>query len=182
MKNIKPYLIFVGAIILIITCGLIAYNVAKTDEEVVEVKYPTEDEKYQIYYDNLIKKVVEQRYEIQKTLDAKVLEEALPYFDLYFNDVNVSLLTTSKRIDYETIYPLVKLLEIEFRSQTYEEWHRNMETFYSESEKHSHEMKYLDFVETYEIHEIFSKENKDSKTIEELKGISEEEKYLKKFE
>ena len=131
MKKFKPYLIIIGVLLLIATVSLVLF---KTIGEEEEVKYSTEDEKYQVYYDNLVKKTMEQRAEYGQTKDVKDLHEALPYFDLYFNDINIALLTEDKRNDYEDIYPLMRVIEEEFKSESEEEKYKNMLVFFKENE------------------------------------------------
>ena len=177
MKKAKPYLIIIGVLLLIATVSLVFKTIG--EEEVV--KYSTEDEKYQEYYDNLVKKTVEQRTEYGKTQDIKVLYEVLPYFDLFFNDINISLLTENKRNDYEDVYHRIKLNEEEFKSKTKEERNENLMNLIDELEKDTTQVFYLDLVESYDSSNLGDKEKETAKSIEELKGMSEEEKYLKKF-
>lgn len=178
MKKAKPYLIIIGVLLLIATVSLVLF---KTIGEEEVVKYSTEDEKYQEYYDNLVKKTVEQRTEYGKTQDIKVLYEVLPYFDLFFNDINISLLTENKRNDYEDVYHIIKLNEEEFKSKTKEERNENLMNLIDELEKDTTQVFYLDLVESYDSSNLGDKEKETAKSIEELKGMSEEEKYLKKF-
>lgn len=177
MKKFKPYLIIIGVLLLIATVSLVLFKTIREEE----VKYSTEDEKYQEYYDNLVKKTVEQRTEYGKTQDIKVLYEALPYFDLFFNDINISLLTENKRNDYEDVYHIIKLNEEEFKSKTKEERNENLMNLIDELEKDTTQVFYLDLVESYDSSNLGDKEKETAKSIEELKGMSEEEKYLKKF-
>lgn len=178
MKKLKPYLIIFGILLLIVVVSSILFNINKEEEE---VKYSTEDEKYQAYYDNLVKKTMEQRSEYSQSKDVKDLHEVLPYFDLYFNDINISLLTEDKRIDYEDVYPLMRAIEEEFKSKSEEEKYKNMLVYFKENENYPSQTYYLDLVESYDYSSLLNLKNRSAKSVEELKGISEEEKYLKNF-
>lgn len=178
MKKFKPYLIIIGVLLLIATVSLVLF---KTIGEEEEVKYSTEDEKYQVYYDNLVKKTMEQRVEYGQTKDVKDLHEALPYFDLYFNDINIALLTEDKRNDYEDIYPLMRVIEEEFKSESEEEKYKNMLVFFKENENYPTQLYYHDLVESYDTSSLLNINNITAKSIDEIKGMSEEEKYLKKI-
>src|SRR5699024_7787127 len=133
MKKVKPYLIIIGVLLLIATVSLVLFKTTGEDEV---VKYSTGDEMYQVYYDNLVKKTMEQRFEYHETKEVKYLHEALPYFDIYFNDINVELLTENKRKDYEDIYPLIRVIEEEFKSESEEEKYKNMLVFFKENENY----------------------------------------------